>query len=48
MKVAEQKNDMKLVIKDNALKHISEGKLKEIETLSNTIAALEEKRLKLK
>ena len=45
---AEQKNNIKLVIKGNGLKRKSKGKLKEIETLSNVIAALEEKRLKFK
>ena len=47
MKAAEQKNDNKLVIKGNGLKRKSEEKLNEIETLSNVIAALKEKRLKL-
>ena len=45
---AEQKNNIKLVIKGNGLKRKSKGKLKEIENLSNVIAALEEKRLKFK
>ena len=48
MKAAEQKNDIKLVIMGNGLKRKSEEKLKEIETLSNVISALEEKRLNLK
>ena len=47
MKAAEQKNDNKIVIKGNGLKRRSEEKLNEIETLSNVIAALKEKRLKL-
>ena len=47
MKAAEQKNDNKIVIKGNGLKRKSEEKLNEIETLSNVIAALKEKRLKL-
>ena len=47
MKAAEQKNDNKIVIKGNGLKRKSEEKLNEIETLSNVIAALTEKRLKL-
>ena len=47
MKDAEQKNDNKIVIKGNGLKRKSEEKLNEIETLSNVIAALKEKRLKL-
>ena len=47
MKAAEQKNDNKIVIKSNGLKRKSEEKLNEIETLSNVIAALKEKRLKL-
>ena len=48
MKAAEQKNDIKLVIEGNGLKCNSEENLNEIETLSNAIAALEEKRLKLR
>ena len=47
MKAAEQKNDNKIVLKGNGLKRKSEEKLNEIETLSNVIAALKEKRLKL-
>ena len=47
MKAAEQKNDNKIVIKGNGLKRKSEEKLNEIETLSNVIAALKEKTLKL-
>ena len=48
MKAAQQENNIKLVIKHNRLKRKSEEKLKEIKTLSNAIAALEEKRLKFK
>ena len=47
MKAPEQKNDNKLVIKGNGLKHKSKEKLKEIEALSNALAVLEEKRFKL-
>ena len=44
---ADEKNDMKLIIKGNALKRKSDGKQNQVVTLEESIKILEEKRRKI-